>query len=83
MKLNTIKELYDKVKSGGLNESTLRIILSNYDTQFIAGDTTVYQDCTEDCHNCEMIIHVKQAGGYKDIKPLYEMLFPKANVEWY
>lgn len=70
MKFNTIKDLYDAVKSGKVDESTLEIILDNDCTSFFNGPS----------EDNEII--VDESGGYNDLEQLYLLLFPKAAVEW-
>ena len=67
IKLKTIKELYDKVQAGEIDEAKLHIVLDNDCTSFGVGDTA---------------IEVAEANGYYDIEKLYPLLFPKATVEW-
>ena len=74
MKLKTLKELYDKVKSGEINEADLTIVLDNDCTSFYVGDMSCEAESPE--------IKVDQANGYYDIEHLYPLLFPKATVEW-
>ena len=69
MKLKTIKELYDKVKSGEIDESKLEIILDTSNDVFF-----MYQ-------NEEIIIQEEKEGDL-DIKSLYKLIFPKAFVSW-
>ncbi len=73
MKLKTLKELYDKVKSREIDESKLQIVLDNDCTMFYVGEPG------EDDDN---EIEVEEANGYYDIEKLYPLLFPKAKVEW-
>ena len=77
MKFKTIKELYDTVKSGKIDESKLVIIMDNDDTSFYNGETE--EDENYDINN---EIKVEEANGYYDIEKLYPLLFPKAKVEW-
>jgi hypothetical protein len=67
MELATIKELYDLIKAGEIDESRLNIVLDNDETFF----------------NCDKEeIEIKEANGYNDVESLYRLLFPKATVEW-
>ena len=70
MEFKTIKELYDAVKSGKIDESKLSVVLDN--------------DCTSFCLDSgeEEYIEVSESCGYNDIEPLYKILFPKADVMW-
>jgi len=70
----TIQELHDEIRLGNIDESKLRIILDN--------DCTGFYINPEDPDDEPICIKVSEAKGYKDIEPLYKMLFPKANVEW-
>jgi len=72
MKLKTIEELHNKVRSGEIDESKLRIVLDNDMTGF-------YLDVGKED---EEEIEIAEANGYQDILPLYCLLFPKADVEW-
>lgn len=77
MKFKTIKELYEAVKSGHIDESKLVIILDNDHTSFYNGNP-------QEDENFDYIneITVEEADGYYDIEKLYPLLFPKAKVEW-
>ncbi len=75
MKLKTLKELYDKVKLGEIDESKLHIVLDNDCTSFYVGDGDPMADEGEE-------INVDEANGYYDIEKLYPLLFPKATVQW-
>ena len=75
MEFKTIKELYDAVKSGKIDESKLLIVLDNDMTSFIVALTENGVETSDD-------ITVKEANGYMDIDKLYPLLFPKATVEW-
>lgn len=75
MKLKTIKELHDKVKSGEIDESQLQIILDNDCTNF-------YINPHVNGDNNEIEIEIEEADGYNDIEHLWPLLFPKATVEW-
>ena len=78
-KYKTIKELYEAVKRGDIDESKLEITLDNDHTSFACGPT--YDEETgEDITENE--IEVKEANGYSDIEHLYPLLFPKAEVNW-
>ncbi len=63
-----IKELYEKVKAGEIDESKLTIIMDNDNTGFYVGDEKAIEDFS--------------GNGYCDIEDLYPLLFPKATVEW-
>jgi len=77
MEFKTIKELYDKVKSGEIDESQLGILLDNDCTSFYLGD------CKDsEGNDIDNEIRIKEANGYSDIEPLYKILFPKADVQW-
>ncbi len=77
MEFKTIKELYEAVKSGKIDETKLFIILDNDCTSF-------YNGKPKEDENYEVIneIDVVEASGYYDIEKLYPLLFPKATVEW-
>lgn len=74
MEINTIKELYDAVKSGEICEKDLFIQLDNDCTGFWIKQYKHDEDDLE--------IKVKETNGYVDIEPLYKLLFPGAKVEW-
>ena len=74
MKLNTIKELYDKVQSGDIDESKLEVTLDNDCTSFYIIADNPEEEPTE--------IRIYEVNGYDDIEPLYRLLFPKAKVQW-
>lgn len=78
-KFQTIKELYEAVKKGEIDESKLEITLDNDCTSFACGP--IYDEETGDDIE-ENKIRVDEANGYYDIEHLYPLLFPKATVEW-
>lgn len=65
MKYKTIKEFYDAVKSGELDETKLQIIVDSDTTLFIIDD----QEIT-----------VQEANGRYDVEELYRILFDAAKV---
>jgi hypothetical protein len=67
MILATIKELYEKVRSGEIDGSKLEIRLDKDNTSF-------YTDSEE--------ITVLETNGCMDTDKLYELLFPDANIDW-
>lgn len=69
-KYKTIKELYEAVKKGDIDEAKMEIILDNDCTSFYIGPSNDNE------------IQVEEANGYYDIEKLYPLLFPKAKVEW-
>jgi hypothetical protein len=73
----TIKELYDAVKSGEIDETKLGIVMDNDDTSFYVGPAR-----DENGNDLDNEILVEEANGYHDIEKLYPLLFPKAEVEW-
>lgn len=77
MKLKTIKELYEKVKSGEIDESKLKIVLDDDCTFFYVGPSE--DDKGEEIDN-EIVI--EEANGFYDIDKLYSLLFPKSDVNW-
>lgn len=74
---NTIKELYEAVQAGTVDESKLMILLDNDCTNFYIGPME-----DDDGNELDNEIEVKEANGYYDIGKLYPLLFPKANVKW-
>jgi len=72
-RLDTLKQLYDKVKAGEIDESKLRVVLDN--------DCTLFYVENPDNDDDDEII-VAEANGYYDIEKLYPLLFPGATVEW-
>lgn len=73
-KIKSIKDLYDKVKSGEIDESKLIIRMDNDTTQFYSiRDADKYSDDVEDYFS---------GNGYRDIEDLYPILFPKADIDW-
>jgi len=73
----TIKEFYEAVKSGEIDESKLEIILDNDRTSFYIGPSE-----DEEGNDLDNKIEVAEANGYADIEKLYPLLFQKAKVEW-
>ena len=73
----TIKEFYEAVKSGEIDESKLEIILDNDRTSFYIGPSE-----DEEGNDLDNEIEVAEANGYADIEKLYPLLFQKAKVEW-
>ena len=73
---DTIKDLFEAVKRGDVDESKLEIMMDNDQTSFYEGG---YDPDDDDQSNR---IKVKEANGYFDIEKLYPLLFPKAKVEW-
>ena len=67
-KYKTIKDFYEAVKAGEIEESELTIVLDN--------------DCTNFYIGLDNEVRVDEANGYMDVEKLYSILFPKANVEW-
>lgn len=72
--LKTIKELLEKIKVENLDPKRLRIILDNDCTTFYYGDEEKDDDF--------MDIAIEETNGYRDIEPLYKLLFPESNVHW-
>lgn len=72
-RLDTLKQLYNKVKAGEIDESKLRVVLDN--------DCTLFYVENPDNDDDDEII-VAEANGYYDIEKLYPLLFPGATVEW-
>lgn len=64
-----IKELYEQVKRGNVDEKDLFIQLDN-------DSTWVGMKHGED------IEKIAEGGGYDDLNIVFELLFPKAEVEW-
>lgn len=73
MEIKTIKELYEKVKSGEIDESQLSIVLDN--------DFTGFYLTNPDDEDDPIKIVVREASGYRDVEPLYRLLFPIADVD--
>ena len=73
----TIKEFYEAVKAGEIDESKLEIILDNDCTSFYIGPSE-----DERGNELDNEIEVAEANGYYDIEKLYPLLFPKAKVKW-
>lgn len=71
MEYRTIKEFYNDVKAGKIDETKVTIMMDNDDTMFYEGPL---DEETEIC--------ITEANGYQDIEKLYPILFPKATVEW-
>jgi len=74
----TIKELYEAVKRGEIDESKLEIVLDNDCTNFYLGPPVEDDDGITVANEIE----VEEANGYYDIEKLYPLLFPKAKVDW-
>ncbi len=77
MKYQTIKEFYEAVKAGKIDETKLDIVLDNDCTSFYVGPAH-----DEDGLELGNEIEVAEANGYYDIEKLYPLLFPKATVGW-
>jgi len=73
----TIKELYEAVKAGEIDETKLEIVMDNDCTNFYVGPQ---EDANGNWLDNE--IRVQEANGYLDIEKLYPLLFPKATVGW-
>lgn len=74
IKLNTIKELIEKIKNENLDPKRLTIILDNDDTSFYYGNEETDDDA--------LYIEIAETHGYSDIESLYKLLFPEADVQW-
>ena len=70
-----IRALKTAIEKSEIKEEDLRITLDNDNVSFMCGDEE------EDPDNF-IWIEVATAGGYRDIKELYSLLFPKAKVAW-
>ncbi len=77
MKFQTIKELYEAVKAGKIDETKLEVVLDNDCTGFYLGPAE--DENGNDLYN---EIEVAESNGYYDIEKLYPLLFPKATVGW-
>ena len=77
-KYKTIRELYEAVKAGKIDESKLEIVLDNDCTNFYLGSPFEDDDGVMTANK----IVVEEANGYYDIEKLYPLLFPKAKVMW-
>lgn len=64
-----IKALKTAIEKGEVKEDNLQIILDNDMVSFLI------KDGTEE-------INVQTASGYDDIQELYEIVFPKASIDW-
>jgi hypothetical protein len=71
-KYKTIKDLFEAVKAGKIDESDIQIILDNDQTSFYL---LVDGDPDND-------IELAEGGGYSDITELYQLLFPTADIQW-
>ena len=67
VELGTIKEFYEFVKAGNVDEAGLEIIIDNDGTSFYINDKEII---------------VSEANGYYDVRDLYSLLFPGASVNW-
>ena len=76
-KYKTIKDFYEAVKAGEIEESELDIVLDNDCTNFYIGP-----DNDKNGNELDNEVRVDEANGYMDVEKLYSILFPKANVEW-
>lgn len=74
-KIKCLKDLYEKVKSGEIDESKLIIRMDNDTTQF-------YSVKGQDQDGDDIIDQYFDGNGYRDIEELYPILFPKADVDW-
>jgi len=68
----TIKELFEKTKTGEIDPAALIITVDNDETFFCSADPD-----TGD----ERRIDVPEANGHYDVMKLYRLLFPGATVE--
>jgi len=73
----TIKDFYEAVKAGEIEESELDIVLDNDCTNFYIGP-----DNDKNGNELDNEVRVDEANGYMDVEKLYPILFPKANVVW-
>lgn len=73
-KIKSIEDLYNKVKSGKIDESKLIIRIDNDTTQF-------YSIKGEDEDGYDIIEEYFDGNGYGDVYDLYPILFPKADVD--
>jgi len=69
-KYESLKNLFDDVKKGKIDETKLTVILDN-------DCTNIYLD-----DGSENGFEIFEGNGYFDIEILYPILFPKSNVEW-
>ena len=76
-KYKTIKDFYEAVQAGEIEESELDIVLDNDCTNFYIGS-----DNDKNGNELDNEVRVDEANGYMDVEKLYSILFPKANVEW-
>ena len=76
-KYKTIKDFYEAVKAGEIEESELDIVLDNDCTNFYIGP-----DNDKNGNELDNEVIVDETNGYMDVEKLYSILFPKANVEW-
>jgi len=76
-KYKTIKDFYEAVKAGEIEESELTIVLDNDCTNFYIGLAN-----DKNGNELDNEVRVYEANGYMDVEKLYSILFPKANVEW-
>jgi hypothetical protein len=67
IKVKTIKELYNKVHAGEVDESQIKMRIDNNYVSFF------YQ---------EKEFVIEEANGIFDIQILYKLLFPKADIKW-
>ncbi len=74
-KYNTIAEVYNAVKAGEIDESKLIIVLDNDCTDFYLGPD-------EDSNGNEIDNEILRGGGYFDVAEVYQLLLPRATVEW-
>lgn len=68
-KYKTLSALYKDVQSGKIDESELTIVLDNDWTGWYLGEDDGENDNS-----------VGDGEGYYDVRELYELLFPKAEV---
>lgn len=83
-KYKTLKEVVAAIKSGELDESNLRVVMDNDHTGIYDKSRCICtdEDKKDKEHWCDCDEKIFTGNGYYDIEPLYELLFPKADVQW-
>lgn len=74
-KYKTLKEVLEAIKSGGLDESKLAVVMDN-------DCSNIYNGPCEDEEGNELENCIFEGNGYYDIEILWSLVFPKATVEW-
>jgi len=71
----TLKEVFEAVKSGELDDSKFVIVMDNDCSNIYVGPCE--DESGNDIENC-----IYKGKGYADTEDMWPLLFPNASVEW-